>query len=59
MSPIVQQTGRALPGIRLTASIFPAITAGVVLLFFYSISRTMEFTLPDELNERRKRFKNA
>jgi hypothetical protein len=43
----------------LTASIFPAITAGVVLLFFYSISRTMEFTLPDELNERRKRFKNA
>jgi len=56
--PNVEQTGRALLGIRLTASLFPAIpfTIGVVLLFFYSISKRMEFAIQDELAERRKRF---
>jgi GPH family glycoside/pentoside/hexuronide:cation symporter len=57
--PNVEQTGRALLGIRLTASIFPAIpfAVGVILLFFYTISRKMEFAIQDELAERRKQFR--
>ncbi len=59
--PNVEQTGRALLGIRLTASLFPAIpfSIGVVLLFFYGISKSMEFTIQDELAERRKRFAHS
>jgi GPH family glycoside/pentoside/hexuronide:cation symporter len=54
----VQQTEQALLGIRLTASIFPAIpfAIGVVLLFFYSIDRQTEFKMQDELTERRKQY---
>jgi GPH family glycoside/pentoside/hexuronide:cation symporter len=56
--PNVEQTSRALLGIRYTASLFPAIpfAVGVVLLFFYGISKKMEFAIQDELAERRKRF---
>jgi Na+/melibiose symporter-like transporter len=59
--PNVEQTGQALWGIRLTASLFPAIpfAIGVVLLFFYSITRKLEFTIQDELAERRKQFITA
>lgn len=56
--PNADQTVRALLGIRLTASRFPAIpfTIGVILLFFYRISRGMEFAIQDELAERRRHF---
>ncbi len=59
--PNAEQTGKALLGIRLTASIFPAIpfAIGVGLLCFYSISRKMEFTIQDELARRRKLFATA
>jgi Na+/melibiose symporter-like transporter len=59
--PNVEQSQRALLGIRLTASIFPAIpfAIGVILLFFYRIGRKMEFAIQDELTERRKQFKHA
>jgi len=42
-----------LLGIRYTASLFPAIpfAIGVVLLFFYGISKKMEFAIQDELAE--------
>jgi len=54
----VQQTEQALLGIRLTASIFPAIpfAISVVLLFFYSINKQTEFKMQDELIERRKQY---
>jgi Na+/melibiose symporter-like transporter len=57
--PNVAQTEHALLGIRLTASIFPAIpfAVGVVLLLFYKITKKMEFDMQDELSERRKHFK--
>ncbi|MCE5185243.1 MAG: MFS transporter [Planctomycetaceae bacterium] len=57
----VQQTERALLGIRLTASIFPAIpfAIGVVLLFFYAINRSIEFKMQDELTARRKQYAAA
>ncbi len=54
----VQQTERALYGIRLTSSIYPAIPfiVGVVILFFYSINKKLEFQIQDELIERRKQY---
>jgi Na+/melibiose symporter-like transporter len=56
--PNVEQNAQALMGIRLTASIFPAIpfAVGVVLLFFYTINREMEFAIQDELAARRKQY---
>jgi glycoside/pentoside/hexuronide:cation symporter, GPH family len=56
--PNVDQTARALDGIRLTASIFPAITfaLGVVCLFFYRIDRQLEVKITEELAERRKAY---
>jgi glycoside/pentoside/hexuronide:cation symporter, GPH family len=59
--PNADQTTRALLGIRLTASIFPAIpfALGVVLLLFYGIDRRMEFAIQDELEGRRKKFMPA
>jgi Na+/melibiose symporter-like transporter len=56
--PNVEQTARALDGIRLTASLFPAITfaLGVVCLFFYRIDRTMEVKITEELAERRRGY---
>jgi Na+/melibiose symporter-like transporter len=56
--PNIVQSESALLGIRLTASIFPAITflIGVVALFFYGINKTLNIQIQDELAERRKSF---
>ena len=56
--PNVEQTERALQGIKLTAGIFPAITfaIAVVCLFFYRIDKHLEITITDELAERRKLY---
>jgi Na+/melibiose symporter-like transporter len=49
---------RALQGIRLTTSLFPAATflIGVVCLFFYKIDRRLEIQITDELAERRRAY---
>ncbi len=54
--PNVVQDTTALLGIRLSGSLFPAFTffAGVVVLFFYKISKTFNLQMQAELNERRK-----
>lgn len=56
--PNVAQTTDALLGIRLTASIFPAITflIGVVCLLFYKIDLKGEQQITSELAERRRQF---
>jgi Na+/melibiose symporter-like transporter len=56
--PNVVQTDHALLGIRMTASIFPAITffIGVVALLFYGINKKLNLQIQDELAERRKNF---
>lgn len=56
--PNVTQSDTALTGIKLTASIYPAITffVGVVALFFYSINKKLNLQIQDELIERRKKF---
>jgi len=56
--PNVPQTEHALQGIKLTVSVFPAITflIGVICLLFYRIDRKLEIQLTDELNERRKAY---
>lgn len=56
--PNVVQTQEALFGIRMTASIYPAITflIGVIALSFYGISRTLNLQIQNELMERRKSF---
>jgi GPH family glycoside/pentoside/hexuronide:cation symporter len=56
--PNVVQSPQAILGIRLTASIYPAITfgIGVVALTFYSISKSLNIQIQDELVERRKSF---
>lgn len=53
--PKVAQTETAILGIRLTASIIPAITffIGVIALFFYPISKKMNEYVQEELNKRR------
>ncbi len=57
--PNAVQSDHALFGIRMTASIFPAITffVGVVALSFYGISKELNLRIQDELAERRKQFK--
>jgi Na+/melibiose symporter-like transporter len=42
----------------MTASVYPAMTffIGVVALAFYSISKTLNLQIQDELAERRKSF---
>ena len=59
--PNVAQTERALQGIKLTASIFPAITfaVAVVCLFFYKIDKRLEIQITDDLAERRRRYASA
>ena len=59
--PNVIQSDTALTGIKLTASIYPAITffVGVVALFFYSISKKLNLQIQDELLERRKKFSSV
>jgi Na+/melibiose symporter-like transporter len=56
--PNAAQNGQALNGIRLTGSIYPALTfaIGVVALLFYGISKTLNLQIQDELIERRKSF---
>ena len=58
--PNAAQTADALTGIRLTMSVFPAITFGIcaVILFFYKINKETEIKITDELAERRKAFQN-
>jgi Na+/melibiose symporter-like transporter len=59
--PNVVQTEHALFGIRMTASIYPAITflIGVIALSFYGITRKLNLEIQDELIERRKSFSTA
>jgi Na+/melibiose symporter-like transporter len=54
--PNAAQPASALTGIRLTMSIFPALTFGlcVVCLLFYSISKETELQMTDELAARRR-----
>ncbi|HET9985758.1 MAG TPA: MFS transporter [Longimicrobiales bacterium] len=54
--PNAAQTARALDGIRLTMSLFPAITFALcaVILFFYRIDKQAEIRITDELAARRK-----
>jgi len=56
--PNVAQSEHALNGIRMTASIYPALTffVGVVALWYYSISKKLNLQIQDELNERRRSF---
>ncbi len=56
--PNAAQSEQALFGIRMTASIYPAITffIGVIALTFYSIDKKMNLQIQDELAERRKSF---
>lgn len=57
--PNVDQSARALDGIRMMASVFPAIGFAlcVLCLFLYRIDRTLEIQLTTELAERRKQFR--
>jgi glycoside/pentoside/hexuronide:cation symporter, GPH family len=56
--PNAEQTEHALLGIRLTASIYPAIgfAACAVCLSFYRIDKTVELEMSAELTERRASF---
>ena len=57
-APNTVQTEEALFGIRMTASVYPAMTffIGVVALSFYGISKKLNLEIQDELAERRKNF---
>jgi glycoside/pentoside/hexuronide:cation symporter, GPH family len=59
--PNVAQTQRALLGIRLGASVYPALALGLVLacLFAYPIGKTLELRIQDELAERRRQYATA
>ncbi len=59
--PNVQQTAYALLGIRLAASVYPAIALGIVLvcLIVYPIGKTLNLRIQDELAERRKSYAQA
>lgn len=54
--PNAAQSARALDGIRLTASIYPAIpfAVGVGCLFFYAINKQLNIRIAEELDERRR-----
>jgi GPH family glycoside/pentoside/hexuronide:cation symporter len=54
----VEQTARALLGIRLTVSIYPAILLAIVVicLLFYRIGKQFNIQIADQLAERRKTF---
>jgi Na+/melibiose symporter-like transporter len=56
--PNAIQTEHSLLGIRMTASVFPAMTfaIGVIALLFYGISKELNIRIQDELIERRKSF---
>ena len=59
--PNVAQTERALLGIRLGASIYPAIALAIVLvcLIIYPISKSLNIKIQDDLTERRKQYAKA
>jgi len=59
--PNVAQTERALQGIKLTTSIYPAITFALALvcLFFYRIDKRLEIQITDDLAERRRTYAPA
>ncbi|MCX6300705.1 MAG: MFS transporter [Bacteroidia bacterium] len=54
----VEQTTSSLKGIRLTVSVYPAISIVlcIVFLFIYGINRKTEIQMQDELAERRKSY---
>jgi sugar (glycoside-pentoside-hexuronide) transporter len=56
--PNAEQSARALDGIRLSMSVYPAIAFGIcaACLFFYRIDRRMEVTIADDLAARRRAF---
>jgi glycoside/pentoside/hexuronide:cation symporter, GPH family len=56
--PNVAQTERALLGIRLGASIYPALALvlGLICLVFYPIGRRLNLRIQDDLVERRKQY---
>lgn len=56
--PNAVQTEHSLFGIRMTASIYPAITffIGVIALMTYGIDKKLNLQIQDELAERRKNF---
>jgi Na+/melibiose symporter-like transporter len=56
--PNAVQTAHAIFGIRMAASIYPALTffAGVIAIMFYGISKKLNLQIQDELAERRKSF---
>jgi len=59
--PNVEQSARALDGIRLMMSLFPALAFvfGVGALMVYGIDRHMELKIEQDLSERRKGFEYA
>ena len=54
--PNVEQTAQALDGIRLSMSLYPALTFALcmVCLYFYPIDKGMELRIATELDERRR-----
>jgi Na+/melibiose symporter-like transporter len=56
--PNVVQSASALDGIRLTMSVFPAVTFAIcaVCLLFYGIDKGREIQMTNELAERRKQY---
>ncbi|MBN1567688.1 MAG: MFS transporter [Acidobacteria bacterium] len=58
--PNVEQTTKALLGIRLTISVYPAIFYAIIIwcLVFYQIGKKLNIQIQDELAERRKQFQN-
>jgi Na+/melibiose symporter-like transporter len=56
--PNAQQTTKALQGIRMTISIYPAIFYAIIVscLIFYPIGKKLNVQIQDELIERRKQF---
>jgi Na+/melibiose symporter-like transporter len=54
----VQQSDNAIEGIRLSSSIYPAISIVliIVILMFYRIGKSTELQMQNELAERRKEF---
>jgi Na+/melibiose symporter-like transporter len=58
--PNVAQTERALLGIRLGASIYPAMAMvlGLLCLFIYPIGKKLNLRIQDELVERRRKYES-
>jgi glycoside/pentoside/hexuronide:cation symporter, GPH family len=56
--PNVAQGATALDGIRLTMSVFPAVTFAIcaACMFFYAIDKRTEIEMTDELADRRRKY---